>query len=126
MIIIASHAPKLWPAVPFRFTWIVSSGRPLAPCFRVTSPLVMVPTTRWTLRTGSSATTFSPRSMAGLQMSMSVVTCLAWGYLLYTGLIPDGPPAIMVAERLTGRELGAVGREIVASTVDHGILRGGS
>ena len=48
------------------------------------------------------------------------------GYLLYTGLIPDGPPAIMVAERLTGRELGAVGREIVATTVDHGILRGGS
>ena len=29
----------------------------------------------------------------------------------------------MVAERLTGRELGATGREIVASTVDHAIVR---
>ena len=45
------------------------------------------------------------------------------GYLLYTELIPEGPAAIMVAERLTGRELGATGREIVASTVDHGIVR---
>jgi hypothetical protein len=45
------------------------------------------------------------------------------GYLLYSELIPEGPPAIMVAERLTGRELGATGREIVAATVDAGLIR---
>jgi len=43
--------------------------------------------------------------------------------LLYSELIPEGPPAIMVAERLTGRELGATGREIVAATVDSGLIR---
>jgi hypothetical protein len=66
-------APKLWPAEPLKRMRMVSSGRPFAPCFFVTSWLVMVPTTRLTLRMGSSATTFSPRSIAGLQRSSSVV-----------------------------------------------------
>lgn len=45
------------------------------------------------------------------------------GYLLYSGLVDEGPHAIVTAERLTGRELGAVGREIVATTVEENIVR---
>jgi hypothetical protein len=45
------------------------------------------------------------------------------GYLLYAGLVDEGPHAIVTAERLTGRELGAVGREIVAITVEENIVR---
>ena len=45
------------------------------------------------------------------------------GYLLYAGLVDEGPHAIVAAERLTGRELGATGREIVAVTVDEHIVR---
>ncbi|MBM3674243.1 MAG: hypothetical protein FJW88_04690 [Actinobacteria bacterium] len=45
------------------------------------------------------------------------------GYLLYAGLVSEGPHAILLAERLTGRELGSVGREIVAITVEEGISR---
>ena len=47
------NAPKLWPAEPLNLIWMVSSGRPAAPHFFVTSLPVMVPTTRLTLRTGS-------------------------------------------------------------------------
>ena len=49
------NAPKLWPAEPLNLIWMVSSGRPAAPHFFVTSLPVMVPTTRLTLRIGSSA-----------------------------------------------------------------------
>ena len=45
------------------------------------------------------------------------------GYLLYAGLVDEGPHAIVAGERLTGRELGAVGREIVAITVNENIVR---
>lgn len=46
------------------------------------------------------------------------------GYLLYA--FPDvfttGPQAAVAIERITGRELGAAGREIVAVTVDEGLV----
>ena len=42
------------------------------------------------------------------------------GYLIYSGLVNEGPHAIVVLEKLTGRQLGSVGREIVAVTVDEG------
>lgn len=45
------------------------------------------------------------------------------GYLLYAGLVPEGPHAIQVIERLSGRELGALGREIVAITVAEELRR---
>ena len=45
------------------------------------------------------------------------------GYLIYAGLVSEGPHAIVVLEKLTGRQLGSVGREIVAVTVDEGIVR---
>lgn len=46
------------------------------------------------------------------------------GYLLYAGLLQDGPTAITVIERLTGRQLGSAGREIVAVTVEEGLVDG--
>jgi hypothetical protein len=45
------------------------------------------------------------------------------GFLLYSGLVHEGPHAIVVLERLTGRQLGSVGREIVAATVNEGLFR---
>jgi hypothetical protein len=46
------------------------------------------------------------------------------GLLLYTGKVTEGPHAIVVIERITGRQLGAAGREIVAVTLDERIVRG--
>ncbi|MFZ4585155.1 MAG: hypothetical protein ACOYNI_07980 [Acidimicrobiia bacterium] len=43
------------------------------------------------------------------------------GYLLYAGPVDAGPHAIQILEKLTGRELGAEGREIVAATIDAGL-----
>jgi hypothetical protein len=40
------------------------------------------------------------------------------GYLLYAGLVENGPHAVSVIEKLTSRSLGAEGREIVAVTLD--------
>ncbi len=40
------------------------------------------------------------------------------GYLLYAGVVEQGPHAISVVEKLTSRSLGAAGREIVAVTLD--------
>jgi hypothetical protein len=40
---------------------------------------------------------------------------LVAGYLLWAGLVPYGPQAISVTERLTGRQLGPMGRGLVAS-----------
>jgi hypothetical protein len=40
------------------------------------------------------------------------------GYLLWAGLVPYGPQAISVTERLTGRQLGPLGRELVATADD--------
>ncbi|MGZ8734144.1 MAG: hypothetical protein ACXW2C_03705 [Acidimicrobiia bacterium] len=45
------------------------------------------------------------------------------GYLIYTGLVPEGPHAIQVLEKQTGRQMGTVGREIVAATLSEGLLR---
>lgn len=45
------------------------------------------------------------------------------GYLVYTGLVAEGTQAVVLMERLTRRQLGSVGREVVASTVEHGIRR---
>ena len=45
------------------------------------------------------------------------------GYLLYTGVIDEGPHALVIIERLTGRQLGSIGREIVATTLDEKIIR---
>ncbi len=45
------------------------------------------------------------------------------GYLLYVGLVSEGPHAIIAIERLSGRELGSAGREIVAVTLDGRIVR---
>ena len=39
------------------------------------------------------------------------------GYLLYSGLVAEGPHAVVVIEKITGRQLGAVAREIVSVTV---------
>jgi hypothetical protein len=47
------------------------------------------------------------------------------GYLLYAGLVTEGPHAIVILERLTSRQLGSVGREVVAVTLDEKILRTG-
>ncbi len=40
------------------------------------------------------------------------------GYLLYAGLMTEGPDAVLVIERLTGREIGREGREFVALTLE--------
>jgi hypothetical protein len=40
---------------------------------------------------------------------------LVAGYLLWAGLVPYGPQAISVTERLTGRQLGPLGRGLVAT-----------
>lgn len=44
-------------------------------------------------------------------------------YLLYAGLVEGGPQAIAVVEKLTGRTLGAEGREIVAAALASGLRR---
>lgn len=46
------------------------------------------------------------------------------GYLVFAGLVKEGPHSIVVIEEITERQLGAVGREIVAATIDAGIVRG--
>jgi hypothetical protein len=45
------------------------------------------------------------------------------GYLLYAGLVDRGTHAIAVIEKLTGRSIGSLGREIIAVTVDDHIRR---
>ena len=44
------------------------------------------------------------------------------GYLLYSGLVAEGPNAVVVIEKITGRQLGSLAREIVAVTVDEVIV----
>ncbi|HET9729724.1 MAG TPA: hypothetical protein VFR41_09905 [Acidimicrobiia bacterium] len=39
------------------------------------------------------------------------------GYLLYAGLVDNGPHAISIIEKLTSRSLDAEGREIIATTL---------
>jgi hypothetical protein len=38
------------------------------------------------------------------------------GYLLYAGKVAEGPHAVVVIEKITGRQLGSVARDIVAVT----------
>ena len=47
------------------------------------------------------------------------------GYLLYSGVVGDGAHAIVLIEKLTGRQLGASGREVVAATIDEGLAGAG-
>ena len=44
------------------------------------------------------------------------------GYLIYSGLVQEGPHAVVVIEKITGRQLGAHAREIVSVTVAEGIV----
>jgi hypothetical protein len=44
------------------------------------------------------------------------------GYMLYAGVVTEGPHAIVLMEKITGRQLGAPGREIVATTIDEGLV----
>jgi hypothetical protein len=44
------------------------------------------------------------------------------GYLLYAGYVTEGPHAVVVIERITERQLGAVAREVVAVTFEEGIV----
>jgi hypothetical protein len=46
------------------------------------------------------------------------------GYLLYAGFVAEGPHAVVVIEKITGRQLGATAREVVAVTVEEGIVAG--
>jgi hypothetical protein len=45
------------------------------------------------------------------------------GYLIYCGAVENGPHAISIIEKLTGRNLGSEGREIVSVTIDEKLLR---
>jgi hypothetical protein len=45
------------------------------------------------------------------------------GYLVYVGLVTEGPHAVQLVERLTNRNLGAEGREVIATTLDEGLRR---
>jgi hypothetical protein len=45
------------------------------------------------------------------------------GYLLYAGLVDEGPVAVSVIERLTGRQMGPPGREVVSVTLDEKLQR---
>ena len=45
------------------------------------------------------------------------------GYLLYSGLVDQGTHAISIIEKLTGRSIGSVGREIVAATLEEHLHR---
>ncbi len=40
------------------------------------------------------------------------------GYLLWCGLVPQGPQAITIIEQIVGHQLGAEGRELVAVAAD--------
>jgi len=48
------------------------------------------------------------------------------GYLFYRGVVSEGPHAIAIVEKLTARNVGAVGREIVAATLSNNIVRSGA
>jgi hypothetical protein len=45
------------------------------------------------------------------------------GFLVYAGMVTDGPRVITVVEHLTGRQMGTEGREIVATTLNEGLRR---
>ncbi len=45
------------------------------------------------------------------------------GYLLFAGLVAEGPHAIAIMEKLGNRTLDAIGREFIALTLDHDLKR---
>lgn len=45
------------------------------------------------------------------------------GYLLYAGFVQEGAHAIVAMEKITSRQLGAAGREIVAMTISQRLVR---
>jgi hypothetical protein len=45
------------------------------------------------------------------------------GYLMYSGFVQEGAHAIVAMEKITGRQLGAEGREIVATTISERLVR---
>ena len=45
------------------------------------------------------------------------------GYLLFSGLVTEGPHAIAIIEQLGNRNLDATGRELVAAVLDHDLKR---
>jgi hypothetical protein len=45
------------------------------------------------------------------------------GYLVYSGLVQEGPHAISVIEKITGRNIGADGREMVSVTLADNLHR---
>ncbi len=50
-----------------------------------------------------------------LPLAARLVAAILAGYLLWAALVPYGPQAISVTERLTSRQLGPQGRELVAN-----------
>jgi hypothetical protein len=52
------------------------------------------------------------------QDELSVRLCgFLAGYLVWSGMVPEPPKAISVVEHLTGRQMGADGREIVGESI---------
>src|SRR4029079_15113316 len=45
------------------------------------------------------------------------------GYLVYSGLVEEGPHAISVIEKITGRNVGAAGRAMVSVTLSDNLHR---
>ncbi len=68
------NAPNDWPAVPVKVMSMVSSGSPSPPQRLVSSEPSMVPTVRFTLRTGSSSRTRSPEDRAPSASWMRVLS----------------------------------------------------
>lgn len=48
------------------------------------------------------------------------------GFLLFEGVVDQGAHAAVMMEKVTGRELGAPGREVIAATVDAGLVGRGT
>jgi hypothetical protein len=59
------------------------------------------------------------------ELGDAVVGAVA-GFLLWSGRLPAGPQTIAVAERLSGRQLGPTGRELVSQAADIARARGTS
>ncbi len=74
-----------------------------------------------TLASGSTI----PRRRCSSTTRSSASACMGVlaGFLLYTGKVTEGPHAIVVIEKITGRQLGAAGREIVAVDARRGPRR---
>jgi hypothetical protein len=69
---VGMNAPKLCPALPWKWRWTVSSGSPCQ-CFLVISLPRMVPTARLTLQIGRVALVGLPSRIESLHRSNKVV-----------------------------------------------------